>query len=289
MATPTWDTLTLLGVGLLGGSIGLAARQRGIVRRVVGYGRRPESLESARKLGAIDEWSTELDAAVGPANLVIVCTPIESVAQYVCQTLERIGPDALVTDVGSTKAGIVAEVARRLGAPADAARRARFIPSHPLAGGERAGVQFSQADLFEGRTVIVTPSGEETATHRVAVQSFWRSLGARVVEQTPVEHDQIVAAISHVPHLAASALAASTPAPTLPFAAAGWMDTTRVAAGDVELWRQIFAANRANVIESLDAFIQALVACREALQRGDDDTLVHWLQAGKRNRDAVGN
>jgi prephenate dehydrogenase len=110
-----------------------------------------------------------------------------------------------------------------------------------------------------------------------------------VVEQTPTEHDQIVAAISHVPHLTASALAAATPPRALPFAAAGWQDTTRVAAGDVELWRQLVAANRHNVLASLDAFIQALVACREALQRGDDTTLVKWLQAGKRNRDAVGN
>lgn len=289
MATPTWDTLTLIGVGLLGGSIGLAARQRGIARRILGFGRRRETLDLAGQCGAIDEGSTDLASVVRPAQLVIVCTPVETVADHVCQVLELLGPDGLVTDVGSTKAEIVSEVARRLASPAEAGRRSRFLGSHPLAGGERAGVQFAHPDLLEGRTVIVTPTGQELPQHRQAIREFWQALGARVVEQAPAEHDRIVAASSHVPHLAASALAAATSADALSFVGTGWLDTTRVAAGDVELWRQIFAANRTNVLRSLDEFMQVLAACRDALQRRDDEALVHWLQAGKRNRDAVGN
>lgn len=289
MATPTWDTLTLVGVGLLGGSIGLAARQRRLARRIIGWGRRTESLAEAQRHGAIDQGTTDLPEAVANANLVVVCTPVELVAEHVCRVLEHLPAHGLVTDVGSTKAGIVADVEKRLDAKDLSARRGRFVPSHPLAGGERAGVQFAQADLFERRTVIVTPTGAETAADRTAVVDFWKALGGRVVEQSPDQHDQVVAAISHVPHLAASALAAATPTSWLSFVGMGWLDTTRVASGDVELWRQIFAANRHNVITSLDAFQQALAACRQALEQGDDELLVHWLQAGKRNRDAVGN
>lgn len=289
MAKPIWDTLTIVGVGLLGGSIGLAARQRGLVRRVVGWGRRAETLREALDLGVIDEADSSLTAALSSASLVVVCTPVAAVAEYVELALRAAPDDALVTDVGSTKAGIVAEVDRRLAQPADAQRRARFVASHPLAGSERAGVRFSSPDLFANRTVVMTPSGVEAPEHLDSVETLWRSLGSRVVRQTPSAHDQAVAAISHVPHLAASALAAATPMEWLELVATGWLDTTRVAAGDVELWRQILAANRLPVLESLDRYLAALHACRDALAQGDDLELVRWLQRGKQVRDAVGN
>jgi prephenate dehydrogenase len=240
-------------------------------------------------MGAIDSAVVDLPEAVARASLVVICTPVESVPQYVELSL-RHAPDAgLVTDVGSTKAGIVTEVARRLSGPDESRRHGRFVGSHPLAGSQRAGVEHAQADLFEGRTVIVTPTGLEPAEHVDAIQGFWESLGAKAIRHSPAVHDQAVAAISHLPHLAAAALAAATPAQWLSLAATGWLDTTRVASGDVEMWRQIFAANRACVLQSFDQFLQVLGHCREALERGDDRELVRWLLVGKKVHDAVGD
>lgn len=283
MATPNWDTLTILGVGLLGGSIGLAARKYGVVRRVIGWGRRPATLESALQLGAIDEGVLDLEAAVREAQLVVVCTPVETVAGMVLQSLRHMPSDAFITDVGSTKRGIVDQV---FAANRDAGVDwTRFIPSHPLAGSERSGVEHAKAELFQDKTVIVTPTGCESSAGRVAVSKFWRALGARVCEQSPDQHDRTVSAISHLPHLIASLLAALTPDDALPFVASGWLDTTRIAAGDVELWRQIFAENRRHVGESLDEFIRVLTTCRDALRQGDDRELTRWLDEGKRKRE----
>ena len=168
----------------------------------------------------------------------------------------------LITDAGSTKEAIVTTVdaalsGRRAGSP--------FVGSHPLAGDHRGGVEFARADLFDGRTVVVTPTAETRPAAVVEITGFWQSLGAHVTTMTPAEHDAALAATSHLPHLVAAALAAATPEKLLPLAASGWRDTTRVAAGDPKLWQPIFATNRQHVLAALDRFVEKIAGLRESL------------------------
>jgi prephenate dehydrogenase len=214
---------------------------------------------------------------------VIVCTPVGQIAADVRAAANACRPGTLFTDVGSTKAEIVAALEGIL------PRQSRFVGSHPLAGGEKSGPEAASADLFVDRTVVITPT---PATHEddvVAVRSFWTGLGANVVCMSADEHDRILAVTSHLPHLAAAALAAATPVEALPLAASGWLDTTRVAAGDAELWKQILLANRSNVLTALGRYGKTLTSFRRALERGDNARLVELLAEAKLRRDSLGN
>jgi prephenate dehydrogenase len=276
-------TVTILGVGLIGGSIGLALRRRGLARRVVGVGRRESTLSKAVERGAITEGTTDLARGVAGADLVVVCTPICNIVEHVLAAAEAAPPGVLITDAGSTKGEIVASLENRL------PRGAAFVGSHPMAGSEKTGPEFAEEDLFQDRVTIITPTRHTPPAALTAIEDFWQSLGARTVRMTPHEHDAAVAAISHVPHLAAAALAAATPEEWLSLAAGGWCDTTRVASGDVDLWRQILTVNRSHVLRSLAEFEKTLASFRDALSRGDDAELIRLLEQGKRRRDAVGN
>ena len=231
--------LTVVGVGLIGGSVGLAAKARGVARRVVGVGRDGPTLERARAGGAIDAFTTELDAGVAEADIVVVCTPVGRLADDAARACRAAPPRCVVTDAGSTKAGILASVTPRL-VPGGAA----FVGSHPLAGSEKRGAAHGRADLFEDRVVVVTPTPETDLEAVAVVEKFWHALGATTVRLDPEAHDRALAATSHLPHAAASALAAVTPLEVLGLTAGGFRDTTRVAAGDPELWAAIFETNR---------------------------------------------
>jgi prephenate dehydrogenase len=284
---PYWDSVAIVGVGLIGGSIGLALRKRNLARTVVGVGRRLETLRSAENRGAISEATTDLAAAVSQSQFVVVCTPVETVAEQVKQIAAAAKSGLIITDVGSTKQSIVASADQALAGSLGV--WASFVGSHPLAGSERAGVEFARDDLFEGKTSVVTPSDASKREAVDAIEAFWQSLGARVVRMSPADHDRAVAATSHVPHVVAAALAAATKTDYLPLTAGGWLDTTRIASGDVELWRQILSDNRPNVLAQLREFETQIAAYVAALERGDDASLVHLLKQGKRQRDAVGS
>ena len=282
-----WKSVAIVGVGLIGGSIGLRLRSRGLAAEVIGIGRRPEGLREAADLGAVSRFSTDL-SAVAKAELVVVCTPVETVAGLVRKLAAHCPPEAVITDVGSTKEAIVEELLE-LGADGGPS----FVGSHPLAGSEKTGVAAATPDLFAGRTVVITPRdyvpGSPPAGAVAVVRGFWLSLGASVRLMSPGAHDQAVAAVSHLPHVVASVLAAGTATEELPLVATGWLDTTRVAAGDVELWRQILAQNRGHVLKSIDKFAKVLSSFRDALHDMDDARLLEFLEAGKRNRDSVGS
>ena len=281
------ETIAIVGVGLLGGSIGLAVRERHVARRVVGIGRDLARLREAENRHAVTDVTTDLAAGVRDANLVIICTPVETVVDFVRQIAPAVGKGTLITDVGSTKATIVAGADQVL---ADGKGLwASFVGSHPLAGSEKNGVLFAKADLLEGRTVVLTPSDKTNADAADRVERFWQALGAKTLRATPQEHDVAIAATSHLPHLVASALAAATRASDLPLTGSGWRDTTRVAAGDVELWRQILLDNRVHTLKALEGFEKVLSDFRAALEAGDSAALAKLLTQGKRNRDFVGN
>lgn len=291
--TKQYERAVIVGVGLLGGSIGMALRERQLAKLVVGVSRSQGSLEAAIERGAIDMSSPSLEEACASADLAIICTPVQTVAQHILRCASAMPDGGLITDVGSTKHSIVGAIA-----PTTAINA--FVGSHPLAGSEKSGVEFAREDLFEKRLVVVTPvsdwppSFQPQAVIRQAelasrAEALWHSLGARTLRMSPTDHDCAVARTSHLPHLVASALAAATPEEVLPLAASGWCDTTRVAGGGVELWRQILEDNRAAVVDALEGFSASLQQWLDALRNNDSQQLTQLLIEGKQKRDSLGN
>ena len=224
--------LAILGVGLIGGSVGLAARRAG-GWHVVGYD--PAGAADATRRGAVHEAATDVTSAVAGADLVVLAVPVGAAAGL----LPGLGAGAVVTDVGSTKGSIVAAAA--------AAGVTRFVGGHPMAGGERGGVAHARPDLFDGAVCLVTPTADTDPAAVEAVEAFWRSLGGRLRRLSPDEHDRLVADVSHVPHVAAAAVARAADPAAVPLAAGGWRDVTRIAGGDPDLWRDILLDNRGHV------------------------------------------
>src|SRR5262245_8540927 len=286
---PVWDTVAIVGVGLIGGSIGLALRERKLAEHVVGIGRRRQSLEKALARGCVNQISTSVAEGTKQAQLVVVCTPVELIAQHIAEAAAAAPAGSFITDAGSTKAQLVADAEKVL--TAKLPQIVPFVGSHPIAGSERNGPEAAQADLFAGRVVVMTPTERTDPAAAAAIEEFWRSLGAEVVKMDPDAHDAIVARTSHLPHLVAAALAATTPndGKCQPLIGNGWTDTTRIAAGDPELWRQILLANRGPTLNALADFETVLRTWRHALESGDGQLLTQLLKEGKSRRDAVGS
>lgn len=278
-----WPTVAIVGVGLIGGSIGRALLTRKLAARVIGVGRSPASLDAARRTGAVTETAVD-PAAVADADLVVVATGVKSIPRLLDAVDRVIEPGTLVTDAGSTKASIVAawEKSRR-------SRRGRFVGSHPLAGSHRRGPEAADPELFTGRVTVVTPAAATPPADVEAIGSLWAALGATVFVMNPREHDRIVAATSHAPHVMAAALAAATPPAALPFTAGGWRDTTRIASGDAELWADILLDNAAAVTAAVKRVETAAARILAAVEAGDRRRLVTLLTRAKDARDALGS
>ncbi len=277
------NTVTIVGAGLIGGSIGLALKQRKLAAHVIGVGRQAASLRQAKQGGAVDQTTTDLAKGVRRADLVVVCTPVDTIAPLVRQVAAACPPRCLITDAGSTKAPLVEQL------KADLPSGARFVASHPLAGSEQRGPEHAQADLFQNRVTVVTPTRSTRAQDLNEVTRFWQALGAEVIRMSPEAHDRALARTSHLPHLAAAAIASATPRRYAPLVASGWRDTTRVAAGDPELWRQIMQSNREELLASLEVLQDELAAWHTALEQDDSRKLLQLLAKAKRTRDALGN
>ena len=273
------NTLVIVGVGLIGGSVGLAARARGVACRIVGVGRTVESLAAATKAGCIDEGTTDLSAAARDADLVLVCSPVDRIADHVRTAADACRPGTILTDAGSTKDTIVRTLDGAL--PAGA----HFVGGHPLAGSEKRGPEHARAELFAGRLVILTPTPRSNADAVEQVGSFWRTLGSRVLHLRPQDHDDALAVTSHLPHLAAAAVANTLPHHLNSLTATGFRDTTRVAAGDPDLWAAIFAQNRGAVLAALGKFEAQLTDFRNAIEHDDMTTLRKLLAEAKAVRD----
>lgn len=275
--------VAIVGVGLIGSSIGLALRARELAERVVGIARRPETVRMARRAGAVTNTSTELTKGVAGAELVIVCTPVGDIVDHVREAALHCAEGALITDAGSAKQAIVA--ALDSGLP----RGCRFLGGHPLAGSEKTGPSNAHADLFQGRVAVLTPTAQTRAEDFDALAGLWTALGSVIVRMTAEEHDRALAIASHLPHAVASALASVLPEGYYRLAATGFLDTTRIAAGDPALWVQIFSQNRENILAALDQFGTALQSIAAALRKNDLATLEQLFLKAKNNRDALGN
>jgi prephenate dehydrogenase len=277
--------LAIVGVGLLGGSIALAARAHGVARHIVGIGRDRARLDAPLRAGAVDRVTTDLTAGVRDADVVVFSANVLANEQLLAAAWNAVAPSAVVTDVGSTKRGIVAAAERlAVGSPR------RFVGSHPMAGSEKSGYAVARADLFQGATVIVTPSDASEPAAVKTVTTFWEALGGRVSALDPDAHDQIVAAISHLPHVAAWALvdAATRFEPAaLGFAARGFKDTTRIAAADPAMWTEILLGNRDAIVASLAAYRGALGELERLIVAGDRRNIESLLARLKTQRETL--
>jgi prephenate dehydrogenase len=272
------ETVAIVGVGLIGGSIGLALRSRGLAARVVGVGRDLKTLHQARERGVIDEATTDLEEGVAAAEVVVVCTPVGRIAHDVRRAAEAVPAGALVTDAGSTKRQIV-ETVETNPAAADV-----FVGAHPIAGSERAGAAHARAGLFRDRVCVLTPTPRTSVDRLERARRFWGGLGCRVVEMSPVEHDEVLAYTSHLPHALAAALASSVPAEWLALAAGAYRDGTRVAAADAGLWTDIFRDNRGPLLKALGALEERVAAFKYAVMTDDEDAIRRWWDEARHRR-----
>ncbi len=277
--------ITIVGVGLLGGSIGLAARQRKLAHEVAGYVRRSASLKDCERSGAVDFATSDLLAAVSNSDLIILCTPLAQMAAITKQFLPALKRGAIVTDVGSVKADVVRELDSII-----ANAGAHFIGSHPMAGAEKTGVAAARKNLFENAACVLTPTKKTKPAALKKMEQFWKLLGARVLKMDAVQHDLLVSRSSHLPHVVAATLAGlvlnpANPKPQAQLCATGFRDTTRIASGSPEMWRDIALANRKNVSQSVDAFVGELKRFQTALKKSDGKAVEKFFATAKQRRD----
>jgi prephenate dehydrogenase len=279
-------TLAVIGVGLIGGSFALALRRAAAVTTVVGYDRDGAALERAAAMGVIDDAASSSSDAARGAELVVVAVPVRAIGAVLHDVALAMAPGAVVTDVGSTKAEVVRTAREEL-----RERFARFVPGHPIAGRETSGVEFATADLFRGARVVVTPTPETAPDALEMVRGAWEAAGGRVATSSAQAHDNIFAAVSHLPHMLSFALvseiAARDDAPELlAFAAGGFRDFTRIAASSPEMWRDIALQNRASLVGEIDRYQAQLAVFRELIERGDGPGLERLMSEARAARHA---
>jgi len=263
--------VSILGLGLLGASLGLALRKHASGTRIMGYAHRGATARAALKRGAADEVFENPVEAIRGADLVVLCTPVGTFAEILKQIAPSLEDGAIVTDVGSTKRSVV-QLGEKLLPPTS-----HFVGSHPMAGSEKRGVEFARADLYDGALCIVTPTAATNGAALTKVDEFWKSVGMRTTHIDPVAHDRLLASVSHLPHAIAAALTAVQPEAALPLAGKGFLDSTRVAAGDAGLWRDIFLDNRDNLAKSLAEVRGEIDRLTAMLASGDAAAVETWL------------
>jgi prephenate dehydrogenase len=281
-----WRKVTLLGVGLLGGSLGMALRKKGLADSVHGYVRREASVQECLQAGAVDSASTHIAESVQDADLIVLCTPLAQMSALARAALSDISHGVLVTDVGSVKGELVAELE-----PLFAGRGAIFVGSHPMAGSEKMGISAAKADLFQDAVCVVTPTAKSPANEVSRTENLWRSIGARTLRLSPETHDELVARSSHLPHVLAAHLAHYVLGPNhvkeqSQLCANGFRDSTRIASGSPEMWRDIVMMNKRALKRALIEYQEQLKQFQALLEKSDQTEFERFFQNAKQLRDA---
>ena len=280
-----FSRLAILGVGLMGGSLALAAKRAGVVGEVVGWSRRESTLQAALDCGAIDRAESELSAALLGADAVVVATPTQIAAPLMVDIVQQLPDSVAVTDVASVKGNIAAALRAHFGA-----LPGNVVLGHPIAGSEQSGVAAARDDLYRDHRVILIDDKETERLALRRVEALWSAVGAEVSTMTAANHDRVLALTSHLPHLLAYALVeqlaeADAQDEVFKFAAGGFRDFSRIASSDPRMWREILLANKDEVASVLDGFEQHLARFRQLLSSGDGDALEEKCAAAKRARD----
>ncbi|MCK4994170.1 MAG: prephenate dehydrogenase [Candidatus Omnitrophica bacterium] len=268
----------IVGPGLIGGSIGLFLLKSKIASTVIGVARSKETLKKALKKGAISESQLDLEKAIVDADLVIICTPVKAFENIIRKIRTIIKPGSIVFDVGSTKSEIVQQGQKLL--PKDV----YFVGTHPMAGSEDAGVQNACLDFFKGSICFITNTKKTQKAAMSKVCELWEKLGAKCVKINPSEHDKIVASISHLPHLISVALVNSVTAKNIKFAAGGFKDTTRIAAGSAEMWHDITLSNRKAILAQIENFEAVLKKMKKSIIARQGKQITRQLQQAREKR-----
>lgn len=273
MTEPHFKKIVIFGVGLIGGSFALALRKANAVQEVVGFGRSAASLKLAQQLNIIDRAGTDVASEIANADLVLLATPVGQMAEIMQRIAPHLGVNTIVTDGGSTKGDVVAYARTHLGN-----KLAQFVPAHPIAGAEKSGASAAQPDLYVGKKVVLTPLPENSVTAVASVRLAWELCGANVSELSAAQHDEIFAAVSHLPHLLSFALVHDIAQRKdkdllLSFAASGFRDFTRIAASSPEMWRDICMANREALMSELQQYADELYGLFQALEQRDSAKL----------------
>jgi prephenate dehydrogenase len=279
----TFNKIAIIGVGLIGGSIGEAVKKRRLAGTVVGIGHRASSINEAIARGAIDEGTLDAVKGTAGADLVIIATPVCLIPEFGKKVSRSLKKGCIVTDAGSTKSSIVGQLEKSMPAGVD------FVGSHPLAGSEKRGVASAREDLFKGSVVIMTKTKKTDKAALKKLGSFWKSLGVgRVAIKSPAEHDRIVAQISHLPHIAAAALVSSASDKSLEFASTGFKDATRIAASDPGIWRDICITNSKEIVRALGDYERSLSRIKKLIKEGSAAKLRRELERSKARRQRLG-
>ncbi len=279
-----FEQITILGPGLLGASLAMAVKERGLTRTVHSWSRRPETRAKCVNKDWCDAVFETASEACQGSDLIVICTPVETITPLIQQISKSLKEGALVTDVGSTKSLICRQAVTVV------PERATFIGSHPMAGSERNGLEYASVTLFQKATCLVTPLADSPTKPLAQLIAFWEALDMQIATVSPEQHDEIVAHISHLPHLLASTLCsllASKDANWGHFSGAGLKDCTRVASGDPSLWKQILEQNRDEVIRAIDTFEDELHLLKTALLNKETHKLTAILERGKHYRDRL--
>ena len=279
------NRLTIIGVGLIGGSLARALRQAGYCHEIVGSGPRQASLRRAVELGVITRYHADAGRAVEGADMIVLAVPLGAMEDVLRRIAPKLGPQAVVTDVGSAKGSVVMAAHAAFGQVP-----ARFVPGHPIAGTEKSGVEASVPDLFKGRQVILTPLPETKIDAVTAVREMWCQAGAQVTEMSVEHHDEVLAATSHLPHMLAFALVDTLArmqeqAEIFRYAAGGFRDFTRIASSNPAMWRDICLANREAIVSMIDRFQGDLALLRDAIQTTDGSRIEATFARAKAARD----
>lgn len=273
--------ISILGTGLLGGSIGLALKSLSSDCQITGYSHKEPTIRRAVEVGAIDHGTTDPARAVAEAQLVILCTPVGIFDEILLKIGPALSAGTIITDVGSTKRSVVKLAQKHL--PADIC----FVGSHPIAGSEKRGVEFARTDLFHKNLCILTPTDKTDPAALSVVEKLWQQIGMRTIHLSPEDHDRLLANISHLPHLLAAALVTMQPQEALNLSGKGFLDTTRIAGGDGGLWRDILMDNRDNLTESVEQIKSQLDGVLAMLRDGKGEPLRQWLDDAAERREQL--
>jgi len=283
MSTNQFGVVSIVGVGLIGASLGLALKGAGVVREVIGVGRSSANLDQAKKMGAIDRVA-DLAEAVQSSQWIVLCVPVAQMRAIFTQLEPHLGSNTLITDAGSTKSDVILAAKEVLGK-----KVCQFVPAHPIAGGAQHGAAAARADLFQGKQTIICQLQENSAADVALVEEFWKVLGSNIKRISAVQHDAIYAAVSHLPHILSYALMASVlnsedAEQKLGHAGAGFKDFTRIAASSPEMWRDICIANKQAILKELDQYLSVTGRLREMIAKEDAAGLEKVFQKASQAR-----
>ncbi len=280
------QTLAVIGVGLIGGSLALALKEKGVVAKIIGVGRSETNLKLAQSLGIVDEWTTSLVDAVQDADVVILAVPMGAYAEIFAEIAPVLKEGAIVSDAGSTKQHALKAAQKHL------PKSVHFVAAHPLAGTEKSGADAAFKTLYQGHLCIITPTEETNAQALLVIEKMWQNAGAQIMRMAAAEHDALLAAVSHLPHLAAFALVNAVQEQKtdtfnpFAFAAGGFRDFTRIASSSPIMWRDIALANSEALVSQIDRFQDELQVLKQALIAGDANKLEQSFSSAKTARDA---